>query len=240
MKIQCNVCEAAEAKVLCCADEAALCLACDEKVHAANKLAGKHQRVPLTAAASSQVPKCDICQEAAGYFFCLEDRALLCQECDISIHSMNLHVSAHRRFLLTGVRVGTEPAESTLSFAEQQRSPLVVKSLPKRSSSTTYSGENKETVPSQVGWAGSQADNRAPSTGTLLTGGITDWQFDEFFGADYGHNYGFTVNESSKVRSGPSSVILFLPLIWKSIMENYLMPRIDVLSLKSTDLFLAT
>lgn len=144
-------------------------------------------------------------QEAAGYFFCLEDRALLCQECDISIHSVNLHVSAHRRFLLTGVRVGTEPAGSTLSFAEQQLSPSLVKSLPKRSSSTTFSGENKEAVPSQVGWQGNQPDSRAPSTGGLLTGGITDWQFDEFFGADYGHNYGFAVNESSKVGSRPSS-----------------------------------
>lgn len=61
MKIQCNVCEAAEASVLCCADEAALCWACDEKVHAANKLASKHQRVPLTSS-SSQMPRCDICQ----------------------------------------------------------------------------------------------------------------------------------------------------------------------------------
>ncbi|KAH1218281.1 B-box zinc finger protein 22 [Glycine max] len=63
MKIQCNVCEAAEAKVLCCADEAALCWECDEKVHAANKLASKHQRVPLSTS-SSHMPKCDICQAA--------------------------------------------------------------------------------------------------------------------------------------------------------------------------------
>lgn len=70
MKIQCNACGAAEARVLCCADEAALCAACDEEVHAANKLAGKHQRVPLLsdaddaspAAAAPAVPKCDICQ----------------------------------------------------------------------------------------------------------------------------------------------------------------------------------
>jgi len=61
MKIQCNVCEAAEAKVLCCADEAALCRECDEKVHAANKLASKHQRVPLSIS-PSHMPKCDICQ----------------------------------------------------------------------------------------------------------------------------------------------------------------------------------
>ncbi|OVA15484.1 zinc finger protein [Macleaya cordata] len=31
MKIQCDVCEKAEAMVLCCADEAALCYSCDEK-----------------------------------------------------------------------------------------------------------------------------------------------------------------------------------------------------------------
>jgi hypothetical protein len=34
--------------VLCCADEAVLCWACDDKIHAANKLASKHQRVPLS------------------------------------------------------------------------------------------------------------------------------------------------------------------------------------------------
>lgn len=62
MKILCNACEAAESSVFCCADEAALCWACDQKVHAANKLASKHQRVPLTSSSSSLVPKCDICQ----------------------------------------------------------------------------------------------------------------------------------------------------------------------------------
>ncbi|KAG2404995.1 B-box zinc finger protein [Vigna angularis] len=65
MKIQCNVCEATEAKVLFYADEAALCWECDEKVNAANKLASKHQRVPLSTS-SSHMPKCDICQVYVG------------------------------------------------------------------------------------------------------------------------------------------------------------------------------
>ncbi|KAF8714365.1 hypothetical protein HU200_027831 [Digitaria exilis] len=42
MKVLCSGCEAAEARVLCCADEAALCALCDRDVHAANRLAGKH------------------------------------------------------------------------------------------------------------------------------------------------------------------------------------------------------
>lgn len=75
MKLLCSACEAAEASVLCCADEAALCARCDRDIHAANRLAGKHLRLPLLSPASSSSsstaalappppspPKCDICQ----------------------------------------------------------------------------------------------------------------------------------------------------------------------------------
>jgi hypothetical protein len=70
MKVLCSACEAAEASVLCCADDAALCARCDREVHAANRLAGKHQRLPLLApgnqsAAAVSPPKCDICQVRA-------------------------------------------------------------------------------------------------------------------------------------------------------------------------------
>ncbi|KAF0924690.1 hypothetical protein E2562_010282 [Oryza meyeriana var. granulata] len=116
MKVLCSACEAAEASVLCCADEAALCARCDREVHAANRLAGKHQRLPLLAPGAASAapapppspPKCDICQECHAYFFCLEDRALLCRSCDVAVHTANAFVSAHRRFLLTGVQVGQE------------------------------------------------------------------------------------------------------------------------------------
>ncbi|XP_020596969.1 B-box zinc finger protein 22-like [Phalaenopsis equestris] len=112
MKIQCDVCETT-ASLLCCADEAALCWGCDEKVHAANKLAGKHQRLPLLfpgpSSTTFKMPCCDICQEKTGFsFFCLEDRALLCRHCDLTIHSASPVVSNHQRFLITGVRVGLQ------------------------------------------------------------------------------------------------------------------------------------
>ncbi|KAK8585151.1 hypothetical protein V6N13_139089 [Hibiscus sabdariffa] len=63
MKIRCDVCDREEASVFCTADEAALCDACDHRVHHANKLASKHQRFSLLHPSSSkQVPLCDICQ----------------------------------------------------------------------------------------------------------------------------------------------------------------------------------
>ncbi|EPS72328.1 hypothetical protein M569_02439 [Genlisea aurea] len=104
MKIQCDVCEKAPATVICCADEAALCSRCDTEVHAANKLASKHQRLQLHTL-SGKLPPCDICQDKTAFIFCVEDRALFCKDCDQSIHSANKRAASHQRFLATGIRV---------------------------------------------------------------------------------------------------------------------------------------
>ncbi|XP_048422456.1 B-box zinc finger protein 24-like isoform X1 [Pyrus x bretschneideri] len=106
MKIQCDACEKAPATVICCADEAVLCAKCDVEVHAANKLASKHQRLLLECLSkSNKLPTCDICQDKAAFIFCVEDRALVCQDCDESIHSANSRSANHQRFLATGIRV---------------------------------------------------------------------------------------------------------------------------------------
>lgn len=104
MKIQCDVCERAPATVICCADEAALCAKCDVEIHAANKLASKHQRL-LLQSLSNKLPPCDICQEKAAFIFCVEDRALFCQDCDEPIHSAGSRSANHQRLLATGIQV---------------------------------------------------------------------------------------------------------------------------------------
>lgn len=104
MKIQCDVCERAPATVICCADEAALCEKCDVEIHAANKLASKHQRLLLNCL-SNKLPPCDICREKAAFIFCVEDRALFCQDCDEPIHSAGSLSANHQRFLATGIKV---------------------------------------------------------------------------------------------------------------------------------------
>ncbi|KAA3476336.1 B-box zinc finger protein 21-like [Gossypium australe] len=112
MKIQCDVCNKEEATVFCTADEAALCDACDHRVHHANKLASKHQRFTLLhpCSSSKQVPLCDICQEKRAFLFCQQDRAILCRDCDVPIHSANEHTQRHNRFLLTGVKLSSRSA----------------------------------------------------------------------------------------------------------------------------------
>ncbi|KAF8704404.1 hypothetical protein HU200_031450 [Digitaria exilis] len=147
MKVQCDVCAAEAASVFCCADEAALCDACDRRVHRANKLAGKHRRFsllhpsPSSSSSSSssgqqKPPLCDICQELEapidcvdgcprrganrdrrvqerkGFLFCKEDRAILCRECDVPVHTASEITRRHSRFLLTGVRLSSAPVDS--------------------------------------------------------------------------------------------------------------------------------
>ncbi|KNA07018.1 hypothetical protein SOVF_175780 isoform A [Spinacia oleracea] len=96
MRTLCDVCEGAAAVCFCAADEAALCRACDEKVHMCNKLASRHTRVGL--AAPNAVPKCDICENAPAFFYCEIDGSSLCLQCDTVVHVGGKRT--HRRYLL--------------------------------------------------------------------------------------------------------------------------------------------
>ncbi|KAF5184363.1 B-box zinc finger protein [Thalictrum thalictroides] len=144
MKIQCDVCEKAQATVICCADEAALCAKCDVEVHEANRLASKHQRLLLDSL-STKLPRCDICQEKTAFIFCVEDRALFCQDCDEPVHSAGSIASNHQRLLATGIKValGSKCAKNTeLIRSEppnQNSQPLISKSLPTPQPSTCTS-----------------------------------------------------------------------------------------------------
>lgn len=101
MRTLCDVCESAVAILFCAADEAALCSSCDEKVHMCNKLASRHVRVGL--AAPSEVPRCDICENAPAFFYCEVDGSSLCLQCDMLVHVGGKRT--HGRYLLLRQRV---------------------------------------------------------------------------------------------------------------------------------------
>ncbi|XP_050363727.1 B-box zinc finger protein 20-like [Argentina anserina] len=127
MKIQCDVCNKDEASVFCTADEAALCNGCDHRVHHANKLASKHKRFSLIHPSSpKQSSLCDICQERRAFLFCQQDRAILCRECDVSIHSANEHTQKHNRFLFTGVKLSaTSTVYESAAVTDPKPQPLI-------------------------------------------------------------------------------------------------------------------
>ncbi|KAE8655970.1 B-box zinc finger protein 19 [Hibiscus syriacus] len=113
MRILCDACESAPAIVFCAADEAALCRACDEKVHTCNKLASRHVRVGL--ANPSDVPRCDICENAPAFFYCEIDGSSLCLQCDVIVHVGGK--KTHGRNLLSRQRVEF-PGDSAVDRSE--------------------------------------------------------------------------------------------------------------------------
>lgn len=119
MRTLCDACESAAAVVFCAADEAALCSACDDKVHMCNKLASRHVRVGL--ASPSDVPRCDICENAPAFFYCEVDGTSLCLQCDMIVHVGGKRT--HGRYLLLRQRVEFPGHKS--AHSDDQALPLV-------------------------------------------------------------------------------------------------------------------
>ncbi|ESQ41564.1 hypothetical protein EUTSA_v10013895mg [Eutrema salsugineum] len=83
----CDTCRSAACTVYCRADSAYLCTSCDAQVHAANRVASRHERVRV----------CESCERAPAAFFCKADAASLCTACDSQIHSANPLARRHQR-----------------------------------------------------------------------------------------------------------------------------------------------
>ncbi|XP_045792109.1 B-box zinc finger protein 21-like [Trifolium pratense] len=179
MKIQCDVCSKNEASLFCTADEAALCTDCDHRVHHANKLASKHHRLSLHNPSPKQHPLCDICQERRAFVLCKQDRAILCKDCDSSIHSVNELTEKHDRFLLTGVKLSTTNSSSSSSSTTTSTKPSsaisISKSIVVPSSSSSL--VDKSTTPSPK----SVEDGSGGSTiSQYLIETLPGWQVDDF------------------------------------------------------------
>ncbi|KAF2318335.1 hypothetical protein GH714_005463 [Hevea brasiliensis] len=84
---RCDYCKTAAAAAFCRADSAFLCLNCDTKIHAANKLMSRHERVWM----------CEVCEQAPAAISCKADAAALCIICDADIHSANPLARRHER-----------------------------------------------------------------------------------------------------------------------------------------------
>lgn len=88
MAVICDSCKTTSANLFCKADSAFLCIPCDGKIHAANKLASRHARVWM----------CEVCEQAPASVTCKADAAALCVTCDREIHTANPLARRHERF----------------------------------------------------------------------------------------------------------------------------------------------
>ncbi|KAK7271829.1 hypothetical protein RJT34_28042 [Clitoria ternatea] len=82
-----RVCDMCRSAACCHADSAYLCAGCDARIHVANRMASRHERVWM----------CEACERAPATFLCKADAASLCSSCDADIHSANPLASRHHR-----------------------------------------------------------------------------------------------------------------------------------------------
>ncbi|KAJ4960164.1 hypothetical protein NE237_020074 [Protea cynaroides] len=83
----CDSCRSTASRVYCQADSAYLCAGCDSRIHAANQVASRHERVWV----------CEACERLPAAFTCKADAAVLCTSCDADIHSANPLARRHHR-----------------------------------------------------------------------------------------------------------------------------------------------
>ncbi|PIM97960.1 GATA-4/5/6 transcription factor [Handroanthus impetiginosus] len=105
----CDSCKSASATVFCRADSAFICVACDAKIHAANKLASRHARVWV----------CEVCEQAPAAVTCKADAAALCATCDRDIHSANPLARRHDRVPVVPFYDAASATKSSPSAGEE-------------------------------------------------------------------------------------------------------------------------
>ncbi|XP_021736546.1 zinc finger protein CONSTANS-LIKE 2-like isoform X1 [Chenopodium quinoa] len=101
----CDTCRSAPCTVYCKADSAYLCTSCDARIHAANQLASRHERVWV----------CEACERAPAAFLCKADAASLCATCDADIHSANPLARRHHRVPIMPVGCTYGPSDGRMS-----------------------------------------------------------------------------------------------------------------------------
>lgn len=135
-----------------------------------------------------------ILQERNGYLFCLEDRAILCRQCDMSIHMASPFLSSHQRFLIGGIKVALE------SSADNNSSTSESSCFEGRAfSDTAY-------FPTATAEESRQARTMDSSTGSGLAAphlataaSSCSWQLDDILGTDDFNNHEFSDMESSRI-----------------------------------------
>nr|ASZ80044.1 COLA [Bambusa multiplex] len=100
----CDGCRAVPSVVYCRADAAYLCASCDARVHAANRVASRHERVRV----------CEACERAPAVLACRADAAALCAACDAQVHSANPLAGRHQRVPVVPLPAAAIPAASVL------------------------------------------------------------------------------------------------------------------------------
>jgi hypothetical protein len=130
-------------------------------------------------------------QEKRGFLFCKEDRAILCRDCDVPIHTSSDLTKKHTRFLLTGVRLSSAPITGSCSAPSE----IIEQEVEKQTITESNSCSSKAISQEEAGsCSGSAMSNNSSSISNYLINMLPGWHVEEFLSGDGAATGGLPVN----------------------------------------------
>ncbi|ESQ46496.1 hypothetical protein EUTSA_v10000258mg [Eutrema salsugineum] len=194
----CDSCKSAAATLFCRADAAFLCGECDGKIHSANKLASRHERVWL----------CEVCEQAPAHVTCKADAAALCVTCDRDIHSANPLSRRHERVPVTpfydaAPGGGSAKSASSVNFVDEDADVSVeAASWLFPNPSIKYGGGEIPNLFSDLDYSAVDPKMEA-SENSSGNDGVVPVQNKLFLNEDY---FNFDISTSKTFTQGPSCI----------------------------------
>ncbi|GAU15248.1 hypothetical protein TSUD_03150, partial [Trifolium subterraneum] len=133
-----------------------------------------HYSAPLMKPPSAPT----VTTERRAFVLCKQDRAILCKDCDSSIHSVNELTEKHDRFFLTGIKLSTTNSSSSSSSTTTSTKPSSPISISKSilvPSSSSSSLIDKSTAPSPK-----SVEDGGSTISQYLIETLPGWQVDDF------------------------------------------------------------
>lgn len=132
--------------------------------------------------------------------FCLEDRASLCTNCDVSTHMGSLHASSHQRFLNSGIHVALHSSidnnnNNNTGFNSRNSS------LPMPETSFNFLADNESRTAMTMEVEAGSTETRATFSGESHLATEPSWSLDEIFDPNNLNYYDFSEVVSSRISS---------------------------------------
>lgn len=137
MKLKCEICPQQATYVVGCGNKAA-CNGCVKT----KKCNPSQERATEITQQDAEAMPCDICKSNPVSVVCHEDRAFLCTNCDLKIHSANDFAGHHQRFAFTAAKMAIPEGVSKVKPETSAYVPITIRTN-KRKNTAAQNNENK-------------------------------------------------------------------------------------------------
>merc|ERR1712100_943955 len=122
MKLKCEMCPQDATFVVGCGNKTA----CSRCVTTRKCNPSRERAIEITQQDAKEMP-CDICKSNPVSVVCLEDRAFLCTDCDLKIHSANDFAGHHQRFAFTNAKMALPEGVSKEKPEVPEHVPIAIR-----------------------------------------------------------------------------------------------------------------